>query len=208
MSDFDNFDFDEDDILGNPYGELDDDSDFNELLNDLANDVEGIDVNTDIDLNGVVNPNFIALFNVAAGNRANMNLEDMDLEFPDDIFAQPRLPTPPLLPQPIQRNNLFYQEKIREFIETPDGESPKECPICYEPHGEMEILRCGHIFHQQCLNHWRVTRDFTCPMCRQEIIRQQLFTHANIDGKRKKSNGKRKKSSIRKKSSLRKKIIF
>ncbi len=46
-----------------------------------------------------------------------------------------------------------------------------ECVICAEPMTDDAKcnLRCGHVFHLQCINSWK-TRQPTCPMCRQPII--------------------------------------
>lgn len=48
---------------------------------------------------------------------------------------------------------------------------PEECSICIEYGSEdMEwtILRCKHVFHQDCLKLWFKEKK-SCPVCRKEI---------------------------------------
>jgi hypothetical protein len=45
-----------------------------------------------------------------------------------------------------------------------------DCSICLEDCGSRQAynLRCGHLFHQDCLDTWRNIND-TCPMCKRDI---------------------------------------
>ena len=54
----------------------------------------------------------------------------------------------------------------------------KYCPICLEPTGFNDILRCpkqcndvllkcGHVFHRTCIKKWIIKQD-TCPCCREK----------------------------------------
>jgi hypothetical protein len=56
------------------------------------------------------------------------------------------------------------------YIETKYNE---ECPICYSSmygiSGKI-MLKCGHIFHRDCLASWK---EATCPMCRQKMCPQE-----------------------------------
>ena len=64
--------------------------------------------------------------------------------------------------------------------------SPRECAICLESveeeekesatlqddGTEMKILKCGHVFHLQCIRQWRLEcrrkkRSSPCPLCGQ-----------------------------------------
>lgn len=44
-----------------------------------------------------------------------------------------------------------------------------DCPICYETydHGHLVALKCGHIFHRNCLTMWFISGT-TCPKCNQK----------------------------------------
>ena len=38
-----------------------------------------------------------------------------------------------------------------------------ECPICLDSCGTLSAIRCGHKFHNKCINRW----DGPCPICRE-----------------------------------------
>ncbi|KAI9592999.1 hypothetical protein BDF19DRAFT_415867 [Syncephalis fuscata] len=47
-----------------------------------------------------------------------------------------------------------------------------ECPICYDPFVDSDIvmeLGCRHTFHSGCIGQWLRRRHPTCPMCRAHI---------------------------------------
>lgn len=49
----------------------------------------------------------------------------------------------------------------------------QDCPICFEPvvsKQVIEILKCNHSFHRNCLNEWINHGGGTCPMCRISIF--------------------------------------
>lgn len=42
------------------------------------------------------------------------------------------------------------------------------CSICYLPNPDCESDSCGHLYHEQCINHhFQFVDDSTCPSCRQ-----------------------------------------
>ena len=57
----------------------------------------------------------------------------------------------------------------------PNDEKMKEgCVICLEDFAENDgkaiaELKCGHIFHEECLKEW-VQKNDICPMCRSPIL--------------------------------------
>jgi len=55
------------------------------------------------------------------------------------------------------------------------------CTICtelFDSSRDVSALRCGHIFHGDCLSPW-LNQSMTCPQCRQKITKaaiiQKLF---------------------------------
>ena len=52
------------------------------------------------------------------------------------------------------------------------------CPICQEDINfsdeEISVVRCGHLFHQRCLQQWLDT-DLSCPECRLEVTDENLI---------------------------------
>ena len=43
------------------------------------------------------------------------------------------------------------------------------CTICLEEPDECIQLKCGHIFHKECINKW-LPKNKTCPNCRKIMI--------------------------------------
>ena len=47
-----------------------------------------------------------------------------------------------------------------------------DCPICIEPfkeNDELYQLKCGHIFHTECITEW-ININNICPTCRKDVI--------------------------------------
>ena len=47
-----------------------------------------------------------------------------------------------------------------------------DCPICIEPfkeNDELYQLKCGHIFHTECITEW-ININNICPTCREVVI--------------------------------------
>ena len=61
----------------------------------------------------------------------------------------------------------------REAQEREAQESPEPCPICYSTieEGEEKVTRCGHTFHENCINRW-LEQNATCPICREDLSNQ------------------------------------
>jgi hypothetical protein len=43
-----------------------------------------------------------------------------------------------------------------------------DCPICLKPKINCVIQKCGHMFHQKCINKWNNIKT-NCPMCKNNI---------------------------------------
>ena len=53
------------------------------------------------------------------------------------------------------------------------------CPICYdeiENKNKISQLKCGHIFHQECISEWtkKCKEGNNCPVCR-TVIENDMF---------------------------------
>lgn len=59
-------------------------------------------------------------------------------------------------------------ESIRRWKENVNLVNQYDCPICYESYdkGSVGALKCGHIFHRNCLMQW-FKLGTTCPKCNQ-----------------------------------------
>lgn len=54
-----------------------------------------------------------------------------------------------------------------------------ECVVCLSAIGEDDekmVLRCGHVFHQVCLDRWLVFRNITCPLCRYNFVSSRFVS--------------------------------
>ncbi|KAF2418034.1 hypothetical protein EJ08DRAFT_599749 [Tothia fuscella] len=56
-----------------------------------------------------------------------------------------------------------------------DGiERPERCDIClsdYEANDEVrKLVKCGHLFHKDCIGHWLTEGRNSCPLCRGEGV--------------------------------------
>lgn len=56
----------------------------------------------------------------------------------------------------------------KEYEQTRD-----ECPICLDIMGVGIVLRCGHVFHEKCIESWKL-RNESCPICRTPLKEQTI----------------------------------
>ncbi|CAB3408549.1 unnamed protein product [Caenorhabditis bovis] len=58
------------------------------------------------------------------------------------------------------------------FDKTPEeGEEPERCTVCLDDFvrgNNIRLLRCGHIFHPECIDKW-LSLNKKCPVCRMDI---------------------------------------
>lgn len=50
----------------------------------------------------------------------------------------------------------------------------KECPICFDEfiikdNNVIELYKCHHTFHKECMNEWLTYHHHSCPMCRRSV---------------------------------------
>lgn len=66
----------------------------------------------------------------------------------------------------------FIDGKIHDMRSNTDTElKDHSCAIClsnYERHDNIELLKCQHVFHNECLQNWLAIHN-TCPCCRSVI---------------------------------------
>ncbi|KAI3817144.1 hypothetical protein L1987_10933 [Smallanthus sonchifolius] len=58
-------------------------------------------------------------------------------------------------------------------------EEQVECAVCLSAIGEDEDvgeLRCGHLFHEACLDRWLSFRNRTCPLCRDRLVLPRVIS--------------------------------
>lgn len=81
------------------------------------------------------------------------------------------------LPLESLRRNPHLFDKMRDVLalfDIPEIElvaadsSEDPCPICRDAEGPQYKIKCGHIFHKECILAW-TERCRTCPMCRTDL---------------------------------------
>ena len=67
--------------------------------------------------------------------------------------------------------NLIKKPKLDKIII--EEEMLNEiCTICLDPYEKKEgisKLKCGHIFHYECIDQWIIDK-ITCPLCRTSLV--------------------------------------
>lgn len=64
---------------------------------------------------------------------------------------------------------VAYMKLCKELEKCIDGTGDGYCPVC---HDDMEVgkkLKCGHVFHLECLKKW-CERQQNCPMCKAPFV--------------------------------------
>lgn len=73
---------------------------------------------------------------------------------------------------PYQPQTVFFEKKatLLEIVLYDPILKYDTCSICLENFEQIEIykLRCGHLFHKNCLNEW-MSHKTTCPLDRKKI---------------------------------------
>jgi len=64
-------------------------------------------------------------------------------------------------------DNVTVEKETPKPIENEDDIDEGECIICMERKPEI-VLKCGHMFCEQCLLEWN-QRQETCPICRTNV---------------------------------------
>ncbi|GER31911.1 RING/U-box superfamily protein, partial [Striga asiatica] len=60
------------------------------------------------------------------------------------------------------------------------GQDPDQCSVCLCSISPGDVIRelksCGHVFHAACLERWVGYGHWTCPLCRNHVTRQPVFS--------------------------------
>ena len=75
-----------------------------------------------------------------------------------------------LLPCIFNKKSLTVNNKDnKDHIVINKNFENNECIICLEPmivNNKVRILRCGHIYHYDCINQWIEKKgEINCPLC-------------------------------------------
>ena len=73
-----------------------------------------------------------------------------------------------------RRRAFVRQIKTRHFHSRKvKNQENASCSICLTDFAErdvIKILRCNHIFHEECIDPWLMDRKAVCPVCRQGVF--------------------------------------
>ncbi|XP_073127735.1 brassinosteroid-responsive RING protein 1-like [Henckelia pumila] len=99
-------------------------------------------------------------------------------------LLEPRAPQYPSRLDPAAKPKSVSAALIREllpvviFSELSGTEPPESCAVClHEFAGDDEIRRlrnCRHVFHRSCLDRWMDHDQKTCPLCRTQLIPEDM----------------------------------
>ncbi|KAI3730540.1 hypothetical protein L1987_61711 [Smallanthus sonchifolius] len=84
-----------------------------------------------------------------------------------------------LLHQCFFHHQLHGVPQNLQGFEPTSMEEQVECAVCLSTIGEDEDireLRCGHLFHEACLDRWLSFRNRTCPLCRDCLVSPRVIS--------------------------------
>ena len=65
-----------------------------------------------------------------------------------------------------------YFRRVRRECDPTNLKFGDKCPICteeFEDINKIIQLKCNHIFHKECIEHWEKIKN-SCPLCRKPIV--------------------------------------
>lgn len=72
-----------------------------------------------------------------------------------------------------RRSNYVKKIKTTRYhMKKEDVEEKPACSVClceFEERDLIKKLRCGHVFHAECIDPWLINAKAVCPICRQGI---------------------------------------
>lgn len=84
-------------------------------------------------------------------------------------------------------HDSHYPPIIGEIYNTHNYEPTtleSECAVCLckvQEEDEIEMLRCGHMYHKDCLDKWVGFKNHTCPLCRESLRPKRVITEIGAE---------------------------
>lgn len=50
------------------------------------------------------------------------------------------------------------------------GESCAICQLAFSEKDDAKVLRCEHLFHDECISRWLLERSCSCPLCGMDVV--------------------------------------
>ncbi|KAJ4715793.1 RING-H2 finger protein ATL18-like [Melia azedarach] len=77
-------------------------------------------------------------------------------------------------------------EDLDKYCSSGSGNKVEEmCSICLMEFEKEDVvsrlIRCGHVFHRDCIERWLDCYQFTCPLCRSFFLINVKSCHAKCD---------------------------
>ena len=164
----------------------------NESINESINELTNNPTNESTNNQQQLNSNFEQLINVEQFNEIfqQRTLSNINLEFEHVINQIQLFDRNREFEQQNNTNNYFSNLENVKLVISPDVLSNipimkysklmsinqtnilnKTCSICQEDFEQTDTIRqikCGHVYHQFCIDKWLTKYDYKCPMCRKE----------------------------------------
>jgi hypothetical protein len=66
--------------------------------------------------------------------------------------------------------SFIKQNNIVVDIQFKDTEDKHDCVICLDLNTQYKLLKCGHIFHEKCINKWLMKSRGSCALCKTNLF--------------------------------------
>ena len=102
-------------------------------------------------------------------------------QFPESVLNEPMVNktviNTNLQPAPPPKQSHWKSSTTKE-ISAGYKSNDKECQICWESMSNLDnlqTLKCGHLYHKNCVTGWKARGNGLCPNCRQPMIDENDF---------------------------------
>lgn len=70
---------------------------------------------------------------------------------------------------------VLSNEEFENNVNDYKNKNNKECNICLESMEDSKLaeLKCGHIYHTDCIKQWLCNESVKCPICRFDVRNKQ-----------------------------------
>ena len=121
---------------------------------------------------------FLSSFSALKTKIVHMNLgyDSSDLSmFSDDLLDVDDILNPLLTVSSAEINMFIKKHKMITDLKFTEKDDTYECSICLDADQNFKILKCGHIFHERCIDRWMMISRGVCPLCKTSIYEEAIM---------------------------------